>query len=264
MLQILSIFFYLAATLLLVQRLRGGPQPGPRLRPLALGLAFLGVLGHGVSVYQAIAIPAGLDLEFFNVLSLIALFITLLLVAAATTRPLENLGIPILPLAAVALLLQMAGSGPPDLVSDSIGVQLHILLSILAYALLSLAAVQALLLAIQDHYLRSRQPAGFIRALPPLETMESLLFQMIGAGFLLLTAALISGVHFIDDIFAQHLVHKTTLSIVAWAVFAGLLAGRWRFGWRGRKAIRWTLTGIAVLAAAYLGSKLVLELILHR
>jgi len=142
--------------------------------------------------------------------------------------------------------------------------KLHVLLSMLAYSLLTLASVQALLLAVQDHYLRKRRPGGFIRALPPLMTMEALLFEMIGIGFVLLTLALLSGFAFLENMFAQHLVHKTVLSVVAWMVFGGLLLGRRVWGWRGRKAIVWTLSGFAILILAYFGSKLVLELVLHR
>jgi ABC-type uncharacterized transport system permease subunit len=91
--------------------------------------------------------------------------------------------------------------------------------------------------------------------------METLLFRIIALGYILLSLSLLSGVTYIDDIFAQHLVHKTVLSFAAWVVFAILLWGRWRFGWRGRTAVRWTLSGFGVLMLAYFGSKLVLEFI---
>jgi ABC-type uncharacterized transport system permease subunit len=94
--------------------------------------------------------------------------------------------------------------------------------------------------------------------------MESLLFQMLGAGIVFLTISLVSGFLFIEDLFAQHLVHKTVLSILAWVIFTGLLMGRRRYGWRGQTAIQWTLIGFVLLLLAYFGSKLVLELILHR
>jgi len=87
-------------------------------------------------------------------------------------------------------------------------------------------------------------------------------FRMIGLGYIVLTLSLLSGAAFVRDIFAQHLVHKTALSIVAWAVYAVLLWGRLQFGWRGRTAIRWTLGGFVVLVLAFFGTKLVLELIL--
>jgi len=126
------------------------------------------------------------------------------------------------------------------------------------------AAKQAVLLDVQDRHLRNRRPGGFIRALPPLEVMERLLFQMIATGFALLSAALLTGMLFLEDIFAQHLVHKTVLSIASWVIFGILLWGRWKFGWRGRTAIRWTLSGFVFLILAYFGSKMVLELILQR
>jgi len=92
--------------------------------------------------------------------------------------------------------------------------------------------------------------------------MERLLFEMITAGFLLLTLALISGFVFTDDLFAQHLAHKTVLSMIAWVVFATLLGGRYLLGWRSRTALRWTLAGFILLMLAFFGSKAVLELII--
>jgi ABC-type uncharacterized transport system permease subunit len=139
---------------------------------------------------------------------------------------------------------------------------MHILISVISYSLLTLAALQAILLAIQNQQLRNRHPGGFVRAMPPLETMECLLFRLIGIGFLLLSISLLSAVPYTQNLVEQHLIHKTVLSITAWVVFAILLWGRWRFGWRGRTAIRWTLGGFAVLMLAYFGSKLVLELII--
>lgn len=106
--------------------------------------------------------------------------------------------------------------------------------------------------------------SGFIQLLPPLQTMETLLFEMIWAGLILLSISIVSGLIFLDNIFAQHLVHKSVLSISAWLTFAVLLWGRHQSGWRGITAIRGTLIGFALLLLAYFGSKLVLEIILQR
>ncbi|RMG32852.1 MAG: cytochrome C biogenesis protein, partial [Gammaproteobacteria bacterium] len=180
-------------------------------------------------------------------------------------KPVEVLGLAIFPLTAVAMALDLHNPGHHLLGNEvSWSLRVHVTVSILAYAMLTLATVQALLLALQDNHLRSHHPGGFIRALPPLQTMESLLFEMIGLGFVLLTLSLLSGFLYLEDMFAQHVVHKTLLSIIAWVVFGALLWGRWRFGWRGTTAIRWTLTGFVVLMLAYFGSKAVLELILQR
>ncbi len=111
---------------------------------------------------------------------------------------------------------------------------------------------------------RSHPPKRYIQSLPPLESMEALLFQMISAGLFFLSISLASGFIFLEDIFAQHLAHKTFFSIIAWLIFSALLIGRSRYGWRGRTAIKWTLLGFLFLLLAYFGSKLVLEIILHR
>ena len=103
-----------------------------------------------------------------------------------------------------------------------------------------------------------------MRNLPPLEVLETLLFRLIGVGFLMLTVSLVSGTVFINDIFAQHLVHKTILSILTWLIFGVLLFGRWRSGWRGSLAVRLTLAGVVLLILSYFGTKLVLEVILGR
>jgi len=258
----------LAAVLLY---LSGGFITGLRLfrlnnRPpksLGIGLAFVGLLLHAWVLYQSVFTSAGLNLGFFSVLSLSAWFILLLLLLSTLTKPVENLSILLLPLVAISLILDLKFPTVHLLSNDSaFGLKAHILVSIVAYSLLSLAALQAILLALQERKLHHHQPGGFIRALPPMQTMESLLFEMITLGFILLSVALLTGFLFLENMFAQHMVHKTVLSIISWGVFATLLWGRHSFGWRGRVAIRWTLSGVATLLLAYFGSKAVLELIL--
>ncbi len=234
-------------------------------RALVLGLALLGIFTHGLLLFQGIGGGTGINLGFFNAVSLAAWTMLLLLLISCLTKPVENLGIVLFPLAALTVWLETQYSSTRLLsAAASWGLKLHVLVSLLAYSLLALASVQALLLAIQDHHLHNRHPGGFIRALPPLQTMESLLFEMIGAGFILLTLSLFSGFLFLDDMFAQHLAHKTVLSVLGWIVFGTLLLGRLRAGWRGKTAIIWTLSGFVVLMLAYFGSKAVLELILQR
>ena len=136
--------------------------------------------------------------------------------------------------------------------------------SIVAYSLLTLAAMQAALLSAQESQLRRRQFRGPLSILPPLQLMESMLFELIWVGVIALTLSIATGFIFMDDIFAQHLVHKTILSILTWLVFGVLLFGRWRYGWRGRTAVRWTLSGFVTLMLAYFGSKYVIEVLLER
>lgn len=224
-----------------------------------------GLLLHALALYPHLSAPMGINLGFYNALSMVAGLISALVFAGSLRSPTENLGLLVLPLAAFFLMLDQTMRSPAFIAADlETGVKLHIIVSLLAYSLLSIAALQAVALAVQDHQIKNRHPGGLIRALPPLAHMESLLFRFIAAGLLLLSVALVTGAAYLQDIFAQHLVHKTVLSIVAWIVFATLLLGRWRFGWRGRKAIAWTLWGFFALMLAYFGSKAVLELILHR
>ncbi len=256
---------YLAAGLATGLRLFGTADNYRPPRPIGIVIGFLAVGLHAWLLHHGLLTDGGLKLSFFNTLSLATWLVVLLLLISSLSKPVENLGIVLMPLAAISLLL--AERHPPTqavAVGADWGLRLHILVSLLAYSLLAMASVQAILLAIQNRQLRRHHPGGFIRALPPLQTMESLLFEMILVGFLLLTVSLLSGFMFLENMFAQHLVHKTVLSILSWAVFGVLLWGRFRFGWRGRIAIRWTLVGFVVLLLAYFGSKAVLELMLQR
>ncbi len=259
-----AIILYLAVGIKLGLRLlKGGLSPGTKRPLLAIGL--VAAVLHAAILYQNLFVVSGLDLGFFNALSLLSWLIALLVLITALAQPLENLGIAVLPLAALAVLLEQIFPSSHIVGGDTaIALRLHIAISIFAYSLFSVAAVQAILLAIQDRHLHSKRPGGFIRALPPLETMETLLFQLISIGFLLQSLSLLSGFVYLENMFAQHLAHKTVFSIIAWLTFATLLFGRRRFGWRGRIAIRWTLGGFAALLLAYLGSKWVLEILLHR
>jgi ABC-type uncharacterized transport system permease subunit len=261
---LLSIVLYLLASTQLAARLTASLAMRCQRKQILL-TGFAAVFIHAVFLYPGILTGTGLNLAFFYAISLVAFTTSLLLLVSTLFQPVENLGIAVFPLAAISIVLVILNPAQ-HIVTDAASWQLdtHILTSLIAYSILGLAALQAVLLAVQDRHLRNRQPGGFIRSLPPLAVMESLLFQMIAAGFALLTLALVTGTLFLEDIFAQHLVHKTTLSIIAWAVFAVLLWGRWRFGWRGRTALRWTLGGFIFLMLAYFGSKFVLELLLAR
>ena len=266
-LPVTAILLYLGASALLATQLRqGGRDPAVPVvgrSGLLTGWA-LAVVFHGLTIYGDAFTATGIDMGFFNALSLAAWLIALLLLLASLRHPLELLGIILLPFAGLALALELAFTGPGAPTTLPPGLQIHILLSLLAYSLLAIAAIQAILLAVQNYQLHHHHPGGFIRALPPLAMMEGMLFQIIGLGFVFLSASLLTGFIYLEDLFGQHVVHKTVFSIAAWGLFATLLFGHWRFGWRGRLASRWTLGGFAALVLAYFGSKLVLELVLGR
>lgn len=259
-----AILLYLAATArLALPILRGGTDAAAK--PQALALAAVAVVLHGVVLSQAVFVPGGLNLGFFNALSLFAWVIAAIIVIASLGQPLENLAFLGLPLAAGSALLALAFPGSRMVILDrGFGFELHLVLAIIAYSLVSVAAVQAVVLAYQERQLRRKRLAGAIRALPPLQTMETLLFQLIAAGFFVLSLAIVSGAMFVENLFGRGIGHKTVLSVIAWLILGILLWGRWRFGWRGRVAIRWSLGGFFALMLAYFGSKFVLELILQR
>jgi len=267
LISILAILLYLTASGLIYYRLASGRTqrhlPSITQKPAFLGIAVIAVILHGIILSQDLFLAPGLNLGIANAASLISCLIALFIVIASLTMPIENIGILALPTAAVTLAIEQFFPGS-HLISTQVTpeIKLHILISLLAYSMLTIAAGQALLVALQDRQLRKRQPGGIIRSLPPLQTMESLLFQMIATGFVLHTLALITGFLYVENLFAQHLVHKTVLSIIAWSVFAVLLWGRYYHGWRGKTAIRWTLSGFVLLFLAYFGSKMVIEVII--
>jgi ABC-type uncharacterized transport system permease subunit len=234
-------------------------------RTETLGLGMLAIALHGLVLYQAIMTSAGLNLGVFNAASLVAWFAVLLILFVSFIKPIENAAIALLPFAALTIGLGMLFPSAHWLPANAPwGLEMHILLSLLAYSLLGIAALLGAMLALEDYWLRHHRLLRAIHSLPPLQTLENLMFHLLAAGFFLLSLSLVSGLIFLDDIFGQHLVHKTALSIMAWLVFAVLLWGRYQSGWRGRRAIRYTLVGFLTLMLAYFGSKVVLELILHR
>ncbi|MDX1570166.1 MAG: cytochrome c biogenesis protein CcsA [Xanthomonadales bacterium] len=259
---LLAIALYLAAASIVLLDFRRGRNVERRK---ILPAATLAALAHAVSLAATALSEGGLNFSFFTSLSVVAWVVIVLSLAGSLLRPMEILGVVLYPLGALAISLQMTfGRGRELFVTYGWQMDVHIALALFGYAILTIAATQAILLAVQERTLRSHRLGGILSALPPLEAMEHLLFQLIWLGFALLTLTLITGLFFVDNLMAQHLVHKTVLSTVGWFVFGTLLWGRWRYGWRGRMAIRMTLAGMLVLLLAYFGSKLVLELILHR
>lgn len=261
---LISLVLYGTAAVQLIRAFRRSRQ---QRNSAALALGAAAVIGHAYVVQDVLFVAAGLDLSFAHTLSLAACVMGLLLVLLSLTQPVENLGMGLFPLAGLALMGQVAlgSSGPEAVLSGAnAGLDIHVLVSLIAHAVLGLAALQAIVFGIQHRLLHDHQPTGAVRTLPPLRVMETLLLRMIAIGFALLTLALASGFVYLEDLFAQHLVHKTVLTMAAWAVFAVLLGGHWWAGWRGPTAVRFTLGAFALLVLGYFGSKLVLELILER
>jgi ABC-type uncharacterized transport system permease subunit len=260
---ILAAACYLVAAPLLYGSIR---KQSTVWRNASLAFAIVGILAHATAQYGHWFGNQVPDVGLSHLLSLCALVVMLLLITPTITRPaLYAAGLVALPIAAGVMLLEwVLPPGNLPLNEASPGIAIHMISSVLAFGLLSIAGVYAFFVFLIDHFLRLHNLNPLVRSLPPLEVLEDLLFKTIAAGFTLLTLSLLSGIMFINDIFAQHLVHKTILSIMAWLVFGIMLWGRWRYGWRGSLAVRMTLAGVVLLILSYFGSKLVLEMILGK
>jgi ABC-type uncharacterized transport system permease subunit len=222
---------------------------------------------HTWLLYQTVVEPQGLFLGVGAALSAIAWLCVLIYWLASLRYRLEGMQALILPIAAVAVLLPVIFPATRPLAHTQLpAFKFHLLVSMLAYSLFTIASVHVLLMALVERRLHGGTLTRALRSIPPLLTMEALLFRIIGTGFVLLTLALASGVFFSEEVFGKPMTfsHKTLFAWLSWAIFAALLAGRRIYGWRGRVAVRWTLAGFLTLVLAYLGSKFVLEVLLGR
>lgn len=254
----LAVVLYLAAAVVLGLSLR---RPETASNRGWLPLAVLAMLFHG-EIHAAAWRHAGApDMHFFAALSLSSLGMAALTAVLAMRGRMMALGVIVYPLAALfALLYSLHGHSRP--VAMDWQLQLHAWCALLAYATLAIAALLAVLLWLQERALRRREFHRWLRILPPLTELETLLFRTIAVGFVLLTATLLTGALFVHDLFAQHLAHKTVLSILSWLVFGILLFGRWRYGWRGRTAAAMALWAMLFLFLAFFGSQFVYNFVL--
>ena len=258
----LAVVLYLGGTWLQVQALGRNAQVAPwGLRALVAPALIL----HAIAVYGIMNLPDGINLSLASVSSLTALIVLAMVAATGIARPVHSLFVLLFPLSALALLASLflqRGQTSVEGMNDSLAI--HVLVSILAYSILMMAALQSILVGITERNIRTKSHILVLRILPPLETMEHLLFVMLWVGFAGLTVAIGSGFLYLDDMFAQHVVHHTVLSSASWVVYVVLLAGHQAFGWRGTAAVRWTLSAFALLLLGYFGSKFVLEVLLGR
>jgi ABC-type uncharacterized transport system permease subunit len=244
-------------------RADGNAARGQRVAGLALGT--LAVAAHAILLWRALFAGADLAFTTAETASLIGWLVGLIALVFSWRRPrFTGIGAILMSVAGVVAATTDEGAGSVAVEPYGWKIAAHIVLSTVAFALITIAAALAVALALLDRRLRSRQPLGLLEILPSVEALEAGTFQALGAGFAMLTLALFSGFVFVEDLFAQHLIHKTVLSCLAWIVVGILLFGRWHSGWRGRTAVRWTLSGYTLLVLAYFGSKVVLESMLGR
>ena len=236
----------------------------PRLEPLAWALILLAIVGHSDAIMHMMRINGPFSIGLLEATSLLAWTLAVLACLISIDRQNRALGAILMASAAFGAAVTGAGRSYAEATTAGWELTAHILLSMGAAALLFAAAVTAVLLVFLDRRLRTRRIADLPNVLPPLDALEKIMFRLIGAGFGLLTLALFTGFVFVTNLFTQNLVQKTALSLIAWMLFGVLLIGRIRFGWRGRAAVQWTLSGFGVLAVAYFGVKFVLEDMLGR
>ncbi|MEM6986749.1 MAG: cytochrome c biogenesis protein CcsA [Pseudomonadota bacterium] len=251
---LLAAMLYSLTTLQFAKALRSGTQHTSRraLIPFALALAC-----HAASL----ALTTQFSFALAPALSLTAWLMVATVFGLAFSMPVASLACVMAPIAGLfAVLTPLLETTVTSALEP--GVWVHAVLSLCAYGLLGLSAVQACLVAWQTTQLR-RTALSTAGALPPLESSERLMFSLMTAGVVALTVAIATGFAFLQDMFGQRVAHKTVFSLLAWVAFAALLVGHHVLGWRGKTALRWTLSGMGLLLVGFFGSKLVLEVILQ-
>lgn len=259
---ITAVALYLIGTFLQVRTLTQNAELSVRVL-MALGIPAL--MLHAVASYAAINTVDGINLNIFAVASLVTLIMVVFVVVMSFVQPVHSLLALLFPLGAITVLASLfAESRFAPVANMTPELATHILISITAYSVLMMAAFQAILVGIIERNIRTKSHILLLRLLPPMETMEHLLFAMLWAGFAILTVAIASGFVYLDNMFAQRVVHHTILTSVSWIIYVVLLTGRHRFGWRGTSAVRWVLVAFVLLLLGYFGSKFVLEILLDQ
>jgi ABC-type uncharacterized transport system permease subunit len=247
-------------------RWRARPVPVSGLRAWERGALLLPLAIHGGLLYAEMFARSDLRFGFAYALSVMLWLAVLFYWLESFVYDLDAMLPPALALAALAAPLPALFPGRiGGALTASVEFRLHLLLAMLAYSLFTIAILHAVLMAVAERRLH-RKESGALGNLPPLLTLERLLFRLIGAAFVLLTLTLATGFAYAETLFgrAMRFDHKTVFAVLSWLTFGVLLTGRWLHGWRGRTALRWTLTGFVLLILAYVGSRFVLEVILGR
>lgn len=257
------LYFAVAALYATAAWLRSHGNPRGRL---AAAFVVVALVLHGITLVHAVWTPEGLDLSFLHALSLVAWLTVVVAGASGVVWQLPMSGTMILPVAALCALAPLAGGSAHRFsYASEPWATAHIAIALIAYAAFVVAALQALLLTgVEKRLHKGLAPER--DGTPPLLTLERFLFRLVAVGFVLLTLTLASGILFSEQIFGRPMTlnHKNVFSLAGWVTFAILLAGRWRYGWRGRRALWWILAGTTLLVLGYLGSKFVAEMLLGR
>lgn len=258
---VIAIVLYVLATLLAARRLFNHEGPNRRL---TVTLGMFAAMAHLLSLAILVSSGDGQNMGVMIVASMASWVVVMFMNTAAMRLPVLQL----LPLVHgfAALVVLTAWLVPVKWMlhlRTEPEVVVHITLSLIAYAVLVVAALYALELAFISRQLKHRRLSTLPAFLPPLMTVERQLFQLMLVGLIVLSLALLSGFVFLEDMFAKKQMHKTTLSLVAWCVYATAVFAHYRHGWRGKGAVWASLVGAALLTVAYFGSRFVQEVILR-
>jgi ABC-type uncharacterized transport system permease subunit len=242
-------------------------RPEPARNRWERGAVLIPLVLHAVLLYRSVFSGEQLTLGIGIAASLIVWLSVLIYWLGSFVHRVEGLQAVVMPAAALGCLLPwLIPAARPLPNTELLVFKAHLLVSMLAYSFFTIASLHVLLMTLLEKRLHVGQLRSGLTALPPLLTMERILFQLIGVGFVLLTLSLGSGIVFSEEMFGRplDLNHKTVFGMLSWAIFGALLLGRRRYGWRGRVAMRWTLSGFLMLVLAYFGSRFVLDFVLHR
>ncbi len=224
------------------------------------GPAVVGLVAHSIHLVSTVSINGMLQFSLLNTISICVWLTIGVVLISAVTKPIHNLFTFFMPLGGILLFI---GVITPQMASPkaySNGMVFHIFVALLAYSIMIITTLQAILVNIQSNHLQKHHLNNrILKLLPPLQSMERMMFEWLMVGFMLLTVAIITGGMYVSDIFAQHLIHKTVLTIIAWFFFAVLIFGHFYLGWRGQQASRMVYLGMIFLLVAFVGSKFILE-----
>ena len=254
------IFLFYVLSAIAIWRLMASYKKNYALQIFVWIFWILAIIGHILTILPIIHENYSVNLSINYALIIVGFIISLTLYISSILGNTQYLGIIILPIISSIFLLDFSNN--PVNVALNNFLFLHVIISLISYSILCLSAAQSLILILQEKKLQNNKPIGMIASLPSLDAMDKLLFKILALGVIFLSASLLSGFIFLEDIFAQHLIHKTILSILAWVIFVSLIYGRKKYGWRGRNAANITLIGFFILFLSYFGTKIVLEIII--
>lgn len=262
------LYFLLGARDIILRRGKNAAQGEKIVSRRAQALLFCVLIVHVLLLKRELFSSDLISLSLGNSLSLVGASTVFMYWLASFRYRLGILRSVLMIITAVLVLAPWAlPQEKPVAYSHLLAFKAHLVISLMAYGLFAVAALHAILMGIMERRLHNHDRSlARWGSLPSLVSMDSLLFQMIFVGFVLLTGTVLTGVLFSEAVFGRPLVwsHKVVFSLMAWGIYGGLLFARQVWGIRGRRAARWTLAGFGLLLVGYLGSKFVLEIILHR